>query len=174
MNAMETISLRAFRGPAGPTREPRPRQPRLTLHVQIAVPGTAVPSAAQFRRWGRVAVARPGEVTVRIVGAAEARSLNRRYRGRDYATNVLGFSYALSRKTVRGDIVLCAPVIAREALEQGKTLEAHFAHLTIHGLLHLQGHDHAHARDAARMEALEKRLLAKLGYPDPYEVNGTS
>jgi probable rRNA maturation factor len=105
---------------------------------------------------------------VRIVGAAEARRLNRRYRGRDHATNVLAFPYASSRRAVQGDIVLCAPVIAREALAQGKTLEAHFAHLTVHGLLHLQGHDHSGRREAARMEALEKKLLAKLGYPDPY------
>ncbi len=81
---------------------------------------------------------------------------------------MLSFPYGLARGVVQGDVVLCAPVIAREALAQGKTLEAHFAHLTVHGLLHLQGHDHARRRDAARMESLEKRLLAKLGYPDPY------
>ena len=110
-----------------------------------------------------------GEITVRIVGAAEARFLNRRYRGRDYAPNVLAFPYDAPRGLLRGDVVLCAPVIAREALVQGKSLEAHFAHLTVHGLLHLLGHDHATRREAARMEALEKSLLAKLGYPDPYE-----
>jgi probable rRNA maturation factor len=133
-----------------------------------------MPGAAQFRRWARAALARPAEVTVRIVGAAEARALNRRYRGRDYATNVLSFSYAASPRAVNGDVVLCAPVIARESLVQQKKLEAHFAHLTVHGLLHLQGHDHARARDAVRMEALEKRLLAKLGYPDPYDTNRKS
>jgi probable rRNA maturation factor len=133
-----------------------------------------MPCAAQFRRWARAALARPAEVTVRIVGAAEARALNRRYRGRDYATNVLSFSYAASPRAVNGDVVLCAPVIARESLVQQKKLEAHFAHLTVHGLLHLQGHDHARARDAVRMEALEKRLLAKLGYPDPYDTNRKS
>jgi probable rRNA maturation factor len=111
-----------------------------------------------------------GEVTVRIVGVLEGRNLNRHYLGLDRATNVLAFPYASSRRAVQGDIVLCAPVIAGEALAQGKTLDAHFAHLTVHGLLHLQGHSHARRRDAARMEALEKRLLAKLGYPDPYEV----
>ncbi|MGB5080095.1 MAG: rRNA maturation RNase YbeY, partial [Burkholderiales bacterium] len=114
------------------------------------------------------ALARPGEITVRIVGAAEAWHLNRRYSGRDYATNVLSFPYALSARLVHGDIVLCAPVIAREARAQGKSVEAHFAHLTVHGLLHLQGHDHSGPRAAARMEALEKRILGKLGYPDPY------
>jgi len=105
---------------------------------------------------------------VRIVGAAEARRLNRRYRGNDYPTNVLSFRYALSARLVHGDIVLCAPVIAREARVQGKSVESHFAHLTVHGLLHLQGHDHEGARDAARMEALEKKALSRLGYPDPY------
>jgi probable rRNA maturation factor len=105
---------------------------------------------------------------VRIVGSAEARQLNRRYGGHDQATNVLSFPYALSARRVHGDIVLCAPVIAREARAQGKTAEAHFAHLTVHGLLHLQGHNHSGSREAARMETLEKRILAKLGYPDPY------
>jgi len=104
------------------------------------------------------------------VGAVEARRLNLRYRGEDHATNVLSFPYALSRGTVQGDIVLCAPLIAREARSQGKTLQAHFAHLIIHATLHLQGHDHARRREAQRMEALETKLLTKLGYPDPYHA----
>jgi probable rRNA maturation factor len=103
---------------------------------------------------------------------AEARVLNRRYRRLDHATNVLSFPYGLRGGVVQGDIVLCAPVIAREALAQGKTAEAHLAHLTVHALLHLQGHDHLRRRDTARMEALEKKLLAKLGYPDPYGAPG--
>jgi probable rRNA maturation factor len=127
---------------------------------------------AQVRRWVRAALKVSAEIAVRIVGAAEARQLNRRYRGRDYATNVLSFPYALSRGLVQGDIVLCYPVIAREALAQGKSLEAHFAHLIVHGLLHLQGHRHAGRREAAHMETLEKKLLAKLGYPDPYDDSG--
>ena len=138
------------------------------LHLQVVSRAARVPTPAQIRRWARAALGRSGDITVRIVGEAEARILNRRYRGRDQATNVLAFPYASSRRAVHGDIVLCAPVIAREALAQGKTLEAHFAHLTVHGLLHLQGYDHARRRAAARMESLEKRLLAKLGYPDPY------
>jgi len=138
------------------------------LHLQVVSRAARVPTPAQIRRWARAALGRSGDITVRIVGEAEARILNRRYRGRDQATNVLAFPYASSRRAVHGDIVLCAPVIAREALAQGKTLEAHFAHLTVHGLLHLRGHDHAGRREAARMESLEKRLLAKLGYPDPY------
>jgi probable rRNA maturation factor len=142
--------------------------PRLKLDLQIGSRAVRPPSATQVRRWARAALKAPGEITVRIVGAAEARRLNRRYRGEDHATNVLSFPYALTRRIVQGDIVLCAPVIAREARSQGKKLEAHFAHLTVHAVLHPQGHDHARAREARRMEALEKRVLAKLGYPDPY------
>ena len=140
------------------------------LHLQVASRARRVPTPAQVRRWA-LAAGMSGEITVRIVGASEARNLNRRYLGLDRPTNVLAFPYALVRRAVQGDIVLCAPVIAREALAQGKTLEAHFAHLTVHGMLHLQGHDHARRRDAMRMEALEKRLLAKLGYPDPYVIS---
>ena len=127
---------------------------------------------AQVRRWARAALKVSAEITVRIVGAAEARVLNRRYRGRDYAANVLSFPYTSRHGLVPGDIVLCYPVIAREALAQGKSLEAHFAHLIVHGLLHLQGHRHAGRREAAHMETLEKKLLAKLGYPDPYDDSG--
>jgi probable rRNA maturation factor len=145
------------------------RNPRLKLHLQIGSRAVRAPTAAQVRRWAGAALDRPGEITVRIVGAAEARRLNLRYRGEDHATNVLSFPYALSRQAVQGDVVLCAPVIAREARSQGKTLEAHFAHMTVHALLHLQGHDHARRRAAVRMEALEKKVLTKLGYPDPYD-----
>jgi probable rRNA maturation factor len=144
--------------------------PRLKLALQIGSRAARPPSSTQVRRWTRAALEKRGEITVRIVGAAEARRLNLRYRGEDHATNVLSFPYALSRGVVQGDIVLCAPVIAREARSQGKTLEAHFAHLIVHATLHLQGHDHARRRDAQRMEALEKRLLTKLGYPDPYDA----
>jgi probable rRNA maturation factor len=150
-------------------RRPHARAKPLALALQVAARGAQVPKAAQVRRWLRAALPRAAEVTVRIVGAAEARRLNRSYRGRDHATNVLSFPYGAEQKTLRGDIVLCAPVIRREARAQGKAPEAHFAHLTVHGALHLQGHCHDKPRDAARMEALEKKLLAKLGYPDPYE-----
>jgi probable rRNA maturation factor len=129
-----------------------------------------VPALAQVRRWALTALKVSAEITVRIVGAAEARDLNRRYRGRDYAANVLSFSYTSRRGMVQGDVVLCSPVIRREALAQGKPLDAHFAHLIVHGLLHLQGHRHSGRREAARMETLEKKLLAKLGYPDPYDA----
>ena len=163
------MPARGWSDAAPQARPRRRRKPRLTLHLQVASRAAPVPALAQVRRWARAALKGSAEITVRIVGAAEARILNRRYRDRDYATNVLSFPYALRRGMVQGDIVLCYPVIAREALAQGKSLDAHFAHLIVHGLLHLQGHRHAGRRDAARMEALEKRLLAKLGYPDPYD-----
>ena len=106
---------------------------------------------------------------MRFVEGAEGRRLNREYRGRDRATNVLTFAYGNARDgALAGDIVLCAPVIAREARAQGKPVRAHYAHLTVHGLLHLRGYDHERLRPAARMEAAERRILASLGFPDPY------
>jgi probable rRNA maturation factor len=141
---------------------------RLALQLQVAARGIAVPVPARFRLWARTALKKHAEITVRVVGAAEARRLNRSYRRRDYPTDVLAFSYPAPRGAIRGDIVLCAPLLVREARAQDKTLLAHFAHLTVHALLHLQGYDHARPREARRMEAEEKRLLGKLGYPDPY------
>ena len=105
---------------------------------------------------------------MRYVASAEARRLNRQFRGKDYATNVLSFPYDSARGTLAGDIVICAPVVAREAREQGKSVEAHHAHLLVHGLLHLRGYDHERESDARRMERRERRLLAKFGFPDPY------
>lgn len=145
---------------------------RPAIALQIAARGKGLPAATQVRRWTKAALPRSAEVTIRIVGTAEARRLNRAYRHRDYATNVLSFSYESSRTFLRGDIVLCAPVVRSEARAQGKTLEAHFAHLIVHGALHLRGYDHEKPRAAVRMETLEKRLLAKLGYPDPYMRSG--
>jgi probable rRNA maturation factor len=110
------------------------------------------------------------QITLRIVGSAEGRELNRDYRGKakDYATNVLTFDYQ-REPFVAADIVLCAPVIAREAAEQGKASEAHWAHLIIHGILHAQGYEHeTNEGDALEMEALEVLLLGALGYPNPY------
>lgn len=150
----------------------RSREPLLKIDLQIGTRAVRAPTLTQVRRWASAALKKPGEITVRIVGATEARRLNSRYRGEDHATNVLSFPYALSRTRVRGDVVLCAPVIAREARSQGKTLEAHFAHLTVHAMLHLQGHGHVRRREAERMEALEKKVLTKLGYPDPYDAPG--
>jgi probable rRNA maturation factor len=109
----------------------------------------------------------PAEVTVRFVDEAEGRELNARYRGKDTPTNVLSFPYAPPPE-MAGDLVVCAPVVLREAAEQGKAPEAHFAHLIVHGMLHLQGYDHESDADTASMEQKEREILAVLGYPDPY------
>lgn len=143
--------------------------PRLALAVQYAVDEARAPMRTRLRRWARAALERDCAVTLRIVGAAEGRRLNREFRGRDYPTNVLTFVYGHDPVTM-GDIALCAPVIAREAREQGKTPEAHWAHLVVHGMLHLQGYDHEKVREARRMEALEIRIVMELGYPDPYRM----
>ncbi|HSW34074.1 MAG TPA: rRNA maturation RNase YbeY, partial [Steroidobacteraceae bacterium] len=140
--------------------------PRLRLTVQGAEAFEALPARSTLRRWIVRALQTDARLTLRFVGAREGRRLNRDYRGRDYATNVLTFDYA--RAPVEADIVLCLPVIAREARQQGKPLRAHLAHLVIHGSLHAQGHEHGSAAAAGRMERLEVRLLAQLGYPDPY------
>lgn len=118
-------------------------------------------------RWVRAALAAPGEITVRIVGAEEGRALNRDYRQRDYATNVLTFDYSHA-PVVAADLVLCAPVVQREAKEQRLTLEAHYAHLLVHGTLHAQGHDHEDEAEARVMEARESVLMLSLGFADPY------
>ena len=143
---------------------------RLELTVQTAVDSAGLPGKTKLRRWLAAALEQNATITVRYVGAAEGRALNRAYRERDYATNVLSFGYGASGRgqPLAGDIVLCAPVLRREARAQGKALQAHVAHLAVHGALHLQGHDHQKPRAAAGMEALEKRILAKLGFPDPY------
>jgi probable rRNA maturation factor len=112
------------------------------------------------------------EVNVLIVGTREGRRFNREFRHRDYATNVLSFPYEplpQERSRLLGDLVICAPVVAREAAEQGKPPRHHYAHLTVHGILHLLGYDHETERDAERMESLERRILAGLDIPDPYE-----
>ena len=115
----------------------------------------------------RAALKKDAIVALRIVGAREGRKLNRTFRGRDYATNVLTFVMD-GKPPYRGDIALCAPVVIKEARAQKKSLAAHYAHLAIHGMLHLQGHDHEEEDDAARMEALERRIMRRLGYDDPY------
>jgi len=115
----------------------------------------------------RIALEAPAEITVRIVGADEGRLLNRDYRGKDYPTNVLTFDYERA-PVVRADLVLCAPVVEREARELGKSLAAHYAHLLVHGALHAQGWDHQRSRDAKRMQARETELLHALGHADPY------
>ena len=118
-------------------------------------------------RWIRAALAAPAEITVRIVGEAEGRTLNHDFRAKDHATNVLTFDYQ-REPAVIADLVLCAPVVAAEARAQGKTLEAHYAHLLVHGALHAQGWDQERAADARAMEAREREVLAALGHADPY------
>ena len=147
--------------------------PEAQVSLQFgAFPGAgvhqAILSPARVRKWVGMALQGPAEIGVRIVGAEEGQALNRQYRGKDYATNVLTFDYA-REPVVSADLVLCAPVVEREAKEQGKTLEAHYAHLLVHGALHAQGYDHeAGEREALEMEALEVLLMGVLGYPNPY------
>lgn len=151
---------------------------RLDVAVGYAVPRKGIPAAASFRKWVAAALAgriREADLAVRLVGTKEGRALNRHYRGKDYATNVLSFPAELPEglpKGVRlpllGDLVICAPVVAREAREQGKPLNAHYAHLTVHGALHLLGWNHEDTREAECMERLEREILARLGIADPY------
>lgn len=142
---------------------------KLSLSVQFASNAKKLPTRPQFRRWVKVALQQDVQMVLRIVDDIEGRALNQSYRGKDYATNVLTFVYDDS-EPLYGDVVICAPVVAREAKEQGKELLAHFAHLTIHAVLHLQGYDHENKRDAEEMEALETALMLKLRYPAPYLV----
>ncbi|HZH43394.1 MAG TPA: rRNA maturation RNase YbeY [Lysobacter sp.] len=158
------------------TRGPK----RLDVSVFYAVPRAGVPAAVSFRRWVAAALAgriREADLAIRLVGEDEGRALNRHYRGRDYATNVLSFPAELPeglppgvRLPLLGDLVLCAPVIAREAAEQGKPRAAHYAHMTVHGTLHLLGWDHQDTREAEAMEQLEREILAGLGVADPYRA----
>ncbi|MBS1208801.1 MAG: putative rRNA maturation factor [Proteobacteria bacterium] len=140
---------------------------RLNLSVQYAVQGLDLPERQQLRRWVRAVEPDAAQLTVRFVAAEEGRALNAEYRGKDYATNVLSFPYE-TEPVLQGDLVLCWPVVLEEAAAQGKRVEAHCAHLIVHGVLHLQGWDHESDADAEEMEAEERTILAQLGYPDPY------
>jgi probable rRNA maturation factor len=153
---------------------------RLDVSVGYAVPRAGLPAATSFRKWVAAALngrIREADLAIRIVGANEGRALNRHYRGKDYATNVLSFPADVAegvklpkgvKMPLLGDLVLCAPVIAKEAREQRKPLGAHYAHLVVHGTLHLLGWDHEDECDAECMERLEREILADLGVPDPY------
>lgn len=159
--------------PAGTATVTPAGRGELAVEVQRAVRSWA-PSKARIGRWVSAAVGRRGagaEIAVRVVGTAESRRLNRGWRRRDYATNVLSFpapaAGAAPHRSL-GDLVICAPVLAREAREQGKSQAAHWAHLVVHGSLHLIGFDHVHDTEARRMEHRERRILAALGFPDPY------
>ena len=145
----------------------RGRTPALSLSVQYASNDADLPLRPQIRRWVRAALFRDATVTVRFVDAIEGRAINAEYRGKDYATNVLTFVYDDAHPRA-GDVVLCAPVVRREAAAQGKPLVDHHAHLVVHGMLHLQGFDHERHADAMVMEARETAILAALGVPDPY------
>jgi len=151
------------------------------LEVQRATNSETIPHDDQFQLWVEHAFAnneRGGMLTIRIVDEEEGRRFNHEYRSKDYATNVLSFPMEppqglppeLERSQL-GDLLICAPVVAREAVEQGKPETHHWAHLTIHGVLHLQGYDHEQSANAVVMEALETDILAKLGIPDPYQAN---
>ena len=147
---------------------------QLDVSVSYGLPRAGLPAAVSFRRWAAAAAQgriKRADLAIRLVDAKEGRALNRHYRGKDYATNVLSFPVELPPGVVLpllGDLVICAPVVAKEALEQGKPLAAHYAHLTVHGVLHLLGLDHEDEREAEAMDQLERDILAKLGLPDPY------
>ena len=176
---------------------------RLSLAVQYASKAQFMPTRPQLRRWAKAAAQRDMRMTLRIVDEEEGRELNRKYRGKDYATNVLTFTYGdeggqpqrgdegihvtreaagrqlpqsagcasnVSLPPLTGDVAICAPVVEKEAAEQRKDLLAHYAHLAIHAVLHLQGYEHENEADAAEMEALEAALMVKLRYPDPYQA----
>jgi probable rRNA maturation factor len=144
------------------------------LDVSYAARKPWVPGARQFARWVRAALPRRfrcAVVSIRVVGAARSHSLNARYRGKDRATNVLSFAgpgASADGRVWLGELVICAPVVAREARQQRKPLGAHWAHMTVHGLLHLQGFNHVRRREAAKMAGIEAQVLDKLGFSDPY------
>ncbi len=145
----------------------KPSTKKLSLTVQYASEEKNLPTRAQFRRWFSAAMQGDMSLTLRIVDAEEGRELNKNYRAKDYATNVLTFVY--DDNPVSGDVVMCAPVVAREAAEQGKDLLAHYAHMSIHAALHLQGYDHEVEDEAEQMEGLETSLMLKLRYKNPYQ-----
>lgn len=141
--------------------------PQLDFSLQLASQAADIPLASQFRRWVRAALRVETSLAIRIVDEEEGRQLNASYRGKDYATNVLTFPLT-EEPLLMGDIVICAPVVVREAREQGKPLLAHYAHMTVHGVLHLHGYDHEVDAQADLMEAIEVATLHKLGFANPY------
>lgn len=143
--------------------------PTLQLSLQVACDVADIPSKKQFSLWAKAAIRVNTEVTIRIVDEAEGRALNKQYRAKDYATNVLTFLIT-EMPYLLGDIVICAPIVAAEALAQHKPLVAHYAHLTVHGILHLHGYDHEIEAQAELMEGLETAIITKLGYASPYLI----
>ena len=151
-------------------RKPRPDpEPELRLAVQFASEANDLPTRAQVRRWVAAALEHSAEITVRLVDADEAQALNSDYRRKGYVPNVLTFEYGeISPGVLGGDVVICAPVVEREAREQGKPLKDHYAHMTVHGVLHLQGYDHIVPADADVMESREIAILKRFHIPNPY------
>ncbi len=143
--------------------------PKLIATIQYVTNQTNLPTSSQFRKWAKNALRVDTEVTIRIVDKAEGRELNKTYRGKDYATNVLTFPLTEEPHLI-GDIIICAPVVEAEAKAQNKSLEAHYAHLTVHGILHLHGYDHETEAQAELMEGLETAIVTKLGYANPYLI----
>jgi len=148
--------------------------PEFSLSVQFASEADALPSRAQIRRWVAAALEHAADITIRIVDADEARALNQDYRDKAYVPNVLTFEYGeigrdeSGRGVLGGDVVICAPVVEREAREQGKPLLDHYAHMTVHGVLHLQGYDHIEPAEADIMESREAVILKRFRIPNPY------
>lgn len=145
----------------------------LVIDIQYASPSIEaslkkIASSALIKKWVRASTSHGGLLTLRFVNLAEGKKHNLAFRNKDYATNVLTFAYDLSKNTLSADIIFCLPVIQKEAKSQNKTIKAHLAHLIIHGCLHAQAYDHETPKDAAKMEALEIKILKKLGFPDPY------
>ncbi|MBK6619191.1 MAG: rRNA maturation RNase YbeY [Nitrosomonas sp.] len=141
----------------------------LTLAIQYVVDKSGLPDKQMFTKWAQATLRKPAEVTIRLVDQQEGESLNRQFRGKHTATNILTFVY-VNDIFIHGDIALCVPVIHAESIQQQKSLESHYAHLTVHGLLHLQGFDHLDDVEAATMEALEIDILSKLGFSNPYDI----
>ncbi|MBM3351422.1 MAG: rRNA maturation RNase YbeY [Betaproteobacteria bacterium] len=143
--------------------------PTLQAFVQYASECADIPDTRRLRHWAKVALRVDTQVTIRIVDEPEGRELNHTYRGKDYATNVLTFVLT-EEPCLMGDIVICAPVVEKEAREQHKDLHAHYAHLVVHGILHLHGYDHETEPQAELMEGIETAIITKLGYPTPYLI----
>jgi len=153
------------------------RAQKAHIEIQFATGRRGIPHPRSLRQWALAALPQKRSLCIRIVGAAESRKLNRQWRGKDKPTNVLSFSYSESLASSQlpvasspflGDLAICAPIVASEAQEQGKALSAHWAHMVVHGVLHLLGYDHVKNRDAEQMEAHEIAILSHFGYQDPY------
>lgn len=152
-------------------KQTRTPAPDFQLSVQYTLRDKTLPRRKTLASWIRAVGSGAAQLTIRFVDAVEGRALNAAWRGRDYATNVLSFSYE-TQPVLCGDLVLCWPVVRQEAAEQGKSVAAHTAHLVIHGILHLCGHDHEDEAQSLEMESIERDVMARLGFGDPYADEG--